>query len=132
MRFATIPAFIFFGFLSCAPVARADCANTQNAFDDVYCNIQVFHQADHQLNMDYGALAKTLNPAEKDSLKHAEIVWIKDRNDQCTQSQDGWDFVAMDCAVDMTNKRDAFLQKITRDCASTGCVDSDIAKESDN
>ncbi len=112
--------------------AKADCAHSSNPFDDVYCDIQVFHQADHQLNVDYGDLSKTLNAAQKASLKQGEIAWIKDRNKQCTESQDGYDFVAMDCAVEMTNKRDSFIKDRARECASTGCVDSAIGKEDDS
>ena len=118
-------------FCFAAPRAFADCTDASSPFDQVYCDIQVFHQADHQLNTDYSAFYKTLNPAQQHSLKEGEIAWIKDRNAQCTQSDDGWDFVAMDCAVDMTNKRDAYIQKLARECASTGCVDSEIGKESE-
>jgi uncharacterized protein YecT (DUF1311 family) len=112
--------------------ARADCANTNNPFDDVYCDIQVFHQADHQLNVDYSDFYKTLNPAEQSSLKHGEILWIKDRNQQCTMSQNNFDFVAMDCAVQLTNQRDSFIKDRARECASTGCVDSAIGKENNS
>lgn len=112
-----------------APRAFADCTSASSPFDQVYCDIQVFHQADHQLNTDYSALYKTLNPSEQHSLKEGEIAWIKDRNAQCTQSNGGWDFVAMDCAVDMTDKRDTFIQTLARACASTGCVDADMGKE---
>jgi uncharacterized protein YecT (DUF1311 family) len=111
--------------------ARADCANTNNPFDDVYCDIQVFHQADHQLNGDYAALKKLLNPAEQASLKQGEVAWIKDRNAQCTQSDNDYEFVAMDCAVSMTNTRDDFIKSRERECASTGCVDGELAKEKD-
>jgi uncharacterized protein YecT (DUF1311 family) len=55
-----------FAFVA-ASGAKADCANTNSPFDDVYCDIQVFHQADHQLNDDYGALKKLLNPAQQPS-----------------------------------------------------------------
>lgn len=128
MRLFTIAA-IFISFMVMAPRAFADCTHTSSPFDDVYCDIQVFHQADHQLNTDYAALHKTLNPTQQQSLKSGEIAWIKDRNSKCTQSQDGWDFVAMDCAVDMTNKRDAFIQEMARYCSSTGCKDSELGKE---
>lgn len=111
--------------------AKAACKSTNNPFDDVYCQIQVFHQADHQLNIDYGALYKTLNAAEQASLRQGEIAWIKDRNQQCVESQDGYDFVAMDCAVEMTNTRDDFIKARQRECASTGCVDSELEKERD-
>jgi len=111
--------------------AKADCSQLTEPFDQVYCDIQVFHQADHQLNVDYSDLHKILNPAEQTSLAHGEIAWIKDRDQTCTESQDGYNFVAMDCAVDMTNQRDSFLKDRARECASTGCVDSEIGKEND-
>ncbi len=111
--------------------AKADCTSTNSPFDDVYCDIQVFHQADHQLNVDYGTLYKSLNSNEQTDLRHGEIAWIKDRNQQCTETQDGYNFVAMDCAVEMTNTRDDFIKARQRECASTGCVDSEIGKEND-
>jgi uncharacterized protein YecT (DUF1311 family) len=117
--------------LAAATGAHADCANTNSPFDDVYCDIQVFHQADHQLNDDYGALKKLLNPAQQASLKQGEVAWIKDRNAQCTQSDNDYEYVAMDCAVAMTNKRDDFIKARERECSSTGCVDSELAKEND-
>ncbi len=117
--------------LVAAAGAKADCANTNSPFDDVYCDIQVFHQADHQLNDDYGALKKLLNPAQQASLKQGEVAWIEDRNSQCTQSDNDYEYVSMDCAVSMTNKRDDFINARERECASTGCVDSELAKEND-
>jgi soluble lytic murein transglycosylase len=125
-------ALLSAGFLLLAATgARADCTSASSPFDQVYCDIQVFHQADHQLNTDYADLAKMLNPAEKSSLRSAEIAWIKDRNDKCTMTQDGYDFVAMDCATDETSARDDFIKARARECSSTGCVDSELAKESD-
>ncbi len=109
--------------------AKADCTTSSNPFDDVYCDIQVFHQADHQLNVDYGALAKLLKPAEVASLKHGEIDWIKDRNATCTSTQGSYEFVAMDCAVALTNKRDEFIKARERECGSTGCVDDALGRE---
>ncbi len=111
--------------------AQADCSSTHNPFDEVYCDIQTFHQADHQLNTDYSDLAKQLNPTEQASLKHGEIAWIKDRNAQCTMTQGGYNFVAMDCATDMTTRRDDFIKSRSREWASTGCVDSALRKEND-
>jgi uncharacterized protein YecT (DUF1311 family) len=125
--------FAVAGFtLITATAAKADCANASNPFDEVYCDIQVFHQADHQLNVDYSGLYKVLNPAEQSSLKHGEIQWIKDRNEKCTMSQDGFDFVAMDCAVQLTNDRDSFIKNRARECSSTGCIDSAIGKENES
>jgi uncharacterized protein YecT (DUF1311 family) len=125
-------AILSAGFLLfAATAAKADCTSASSPFDQVYCDIQVFHQADHQLNTDYADLAKMLKPAEKSSLRSAEISWIKDRNDQCTTTQDSYDFVAMDCAIDQTTARDDFVKARARECASTGCVDSELAKEHD-
>jgi uncharacterized protein YecT (DUF1311 family) len=109
--------------------AKAACTSTNSPFDEVYCGVQVFHQADHQLNIDYGAFYKTLDANEQSSLREGEIAWIKDRNQQCTESQDGYNFVAIDCAVKMTNMRDDFIKSRQRECASTGCIDSEIGKE---
>ena len=130
MKVSTLSALLF-PFYLVAPSAYADCSSTNNPFDDIYCQIQVFHQMDHQLNTDYAALHKMLNSSQQKSLRASEITWIKDRNSQCTQSDGGWDYVSMDCAVDMTNKRDQFIQQLQRECSSTGCVDSEIAKEFD-
>ena len=75
---ALVPLFL------AAPRAFADCTNTNSPFDGVYCDIQVFHQADHQLNEDYKSLHTMLNASQKHSLKESEITWIQDRNSQCT------------------------------------------------
>ena len=130
MLLKTCAAAGVFVLLSAAG-AKADCTSTNSPFDDVYCDIQVFHQADHQLNDDYSALKKLLNPTQQAALKEGEVAWIKDRNAQCTQTDNDYEYVAMDCAVAMTNKRDDFIKARERECSSTGCVDSELAKEND-
>jgi uncharacterized protein YecT (DUF1311 family) len=73
-------------------------------------------------------LRKHLNPTQQSSLQNGQLAWIKQRDDQCSEEKPTGYFVNLDCAVDMTQKRMAFLQKRERECTSTGCVDSKLGE----
>ncbi len=102
----------------------AGCAKPRNAFDQVYCASNLFSQADRDLNQEYTRLRQHLNPTQQSSLKSGQIVWIRQRDDQCSEQKASGYFVNLDCAVDTTQKRMAFLQERERECTSTGCVES--------
>lgn len=106
----------------------AGCAKPRNAFDQVYCAGNLFSQADRDLNQEYTGLRKHLNPAQQGSLKNGQLAWIKQRDDQCSEEKPTGYFVNLDCAVDMTQKRMAFLQERERECTSTGCVESKLGE----
>jgi uncharacterized protein YecT (DUF1311 family) len=106
----------------------AGCAKPRNAFDEVYCASTLFSQSDRDLNQQYTRLRQHLNPAQQGALKTGQVAWIKQRDDQCSESKPSGFFVNLDCAVDMTQKRMAFLQERERECTSTGCVDSKLGE----
>jgi uncharacterized protein YecT (DUF1311 family) len=106
----------------------AGCAKPRNAFDQVYCAGNLFSQADRDLNQEYTRLRQHLNAAQQSSLKSGQIAWIRQRDDQCSERKASGYFVNLDCAVDTTQKRMAFLQERERECTSTGCVDSKLGQ----
>lgn len=104
----------------------AGCATPKNAFDQVYCAGTLFAQVDHDLNVEYGNLRKSLKPSGLAALKQGQLAWIKDRNDQCSEEKPSGYFVNLDCANTMTQDRLAFLKERDRECTSTGCVESKL------
>ncbi|WP_397458773.1 lysozyme inhibitor LprI family protein [Pseudomonas asplenii] len=106
----------------------AGCAKPRNAFDQVYCVGNLFSQADRDLNQEYTALRKHLNPTQQTTLKNSQLVWIKQRDNQCSEEKSNGYFVNLDCAVDMTQQRMTFLQKRERECTSTGCIESRLGE----
>lgn len=106
----------------------AGCAKPRNAFDQVYCAGNVFSQADHDLNQKYSSLRTRLNPAQQAALKSGQLGWLKQRDEQCSEEKDNGYFVNLDCAVNMTQQRLAFLQERERECNSTGCVDDKLGQ----
>jgi uncharacterized protein YecT (DUF1311 family) len=106
----------------------AGCAKPRNAFDQVYCASTVFSQADRDLNAQYGRLRTHLNPAQQASLKSGQLQWLKQRDQQCSEEKESGYFVNLDCAVNMTQERLAFLQERERECNSTGCVNDKLGQ----
>ena len=106
----------------------AGCGKPRNAFDQVYCASTVFSQADRDLNAQYSRLRTHLNPTQQASLKSGQLQWLKQRDQQCSEEKDSGYFVNLDCAVNMTQQRLAFLQERERECNSTGCVDGKLGQ----
>lgn len=106
----------------------AGCAKPRNAFDQVYCSSNIFSQADRDLNQQYSRLRTHLNPAQQTSLKTGQLAWLKQRDQQCSEEKNNGYFVNLDCAVEMTQQRLAFLQERERECNSTGCVDDKLGQ----
>ncbi|WP_024680232.1 lysozyme inhibitor LprI family protein [Pseudomonas syringae] len=106
----------------------AGCAKPRNAFDQVYCAGNLFSQSDRDLNQEYTALRKHLNSTQQSSLKSGQLAWIKQRDAQCSEEKPSGYFVNLDCAVDMTQSRLAFLKERERECTSTGCVESKLGE----
>lgn len=106
----------------------AGCATPRNAFDQVYCAGNLFSQADHDLNESYGALRKQLQPAQQDALKKGQLAWIRQRDNECSEEKSNGYYVNLDCAVQKTQERQAFLKERQRECSSTGCVNSKIGE----
>jgi uncharacterized protein YecT (DUF1311 family) len=106
----------------------AGCATPQNAFDQVYCAGNLYAQVDHDLNVAYGNLKKHLTAAQSNSLKTGQLAWIKQRDANCSESKADGFYVNLQCAVDTTQARLAFLKERDRECTSTGCVSSKIGE----
>ena len=106
----------------------AGCAKPRNAFDQVYCASNIFSQADRDLNQQYSRLRTHLNPGQQAALKTGQLAWPKQRDQQCSEEKDSGYFVNLECAVEMTQQRQAFLQERERECNSTGCVDSKLGQ----
>jgi uncharacterized protein YecT (DUF1311 family) len=104
----------------------AGCAKPRNAFDQVYCAGNLFSQADKDLNTTYGDLRKQLKAPEQATLRTGQLAWIKQRDNACSEEKPNGYYVNLDCAVDMTQQRQAFLKERQRECSSTGCVDSKL------
>ncbi|WP_296257840.1 MULTISPECIES: lysozyme inhibitor LprI family protein [unclassified Pseudomonas] len=109
-------------------VQAAGCAQPRNAFDQVYCVSNLFSQADRDLNQEYTALRKHLNPTQQSALKAGQVAWIKQRDNDCSEEKSSGYFVNLACAVETTQQRMAFLQERERECTSTGCVDSKLGQ----
>jgi len=120
-----------FALLLSTPLAAyaAGCATPQNAFDQVYCAGNLFAQVDRDLNTAYGSLKKHLTPAQSSSLKTGQLAWIKQRDANCSESKSDGYYVNLQCAVDTTQSRLAFLKERERECTSTGCVSSKLGGE---
>jgi len=106
----------------------AGCGKPRNAFDQVYCASTVFSQADRDLNQQYSRLRTHLNPTQQTSLKNGQLQWLKQRDQQCSEEKDSGYFVNLDCAVNMTQQRLAFLQERERECSSTGCANDKLGQ----
>ncbi len=110
-------------------VYAAGCATPHNAFDQVYCAGNLFAQVDHDLNTAYGSLKKHLTSDQANSLKTGQLAWIKQRDANCSETKTDGFYVNLQCAVDTTQARLAFLKERERECTSTGCVSSKIGGE---
>lgn len=113
--------------LSCGAYA-AGCGKPRNAFDQVYCSATEFAQADRDLNQIYTRLRGQLQPAQQSVLKDGQVAWIKQRDASCANEQPSGYFVNLECAVNTTQQRIAFLKERERECTSTGCVDSKLGQ----
>jgi uncharacterized protein YecT (DUF1311 family) len=117
-------------FALAVPLAAsaAGCAKPRGAFDEVYCSSTQFSQIDRDLNDEYGRLRKQLSGDQQATLKGTQLAWLKQRDDQCSETRDTGYFVNLQCAIDMTQARLSFLRERERECSSTGCVSSKLSQ----
>jgi len=102
------------------------CEKPRNAFDQVYCLSAQFSQVDRDLNQQYSRLRQQLKAPQQAMLRNGQLAWIRQRDAQCSErrrSNRNY-LIDLQCAVDMTQQRIAFLQKRERECSSTGCVNA--------
>lgn len=116
-----IVAALLSGILPMAGAGAAGCGKPRNAFDQVYCTSTEFSQADRDLNTQYGALRKLLNASQQESLRKAQLAWIRQRDDECSLEKPNGYYVNLTCAMEHTQQRLAALKERERECSSTGC-----------
>ncbi|PZA07887.1 MULTISPECIES: lysozyme inhibitor LprI family protein [unclassified Meiothermus] len=102
----------------------AGCDNPGTDFDYVYCAIQLYQQADKDLNKVYKQLVGKLDAEGRSILRTSQLAWIRQRNQRCTEVAGDARLVNLDCALRMTTQRTDFLKARIRECNSTGCVNS--------
>ncbi len=104
----------------------AGCERTSTEFDGLYCVVQLYVQADKELNDVYKELFGKLNKQGQGLLRVAQIKWIAARDQASGKMLDGERVFYMDTATQMTTERAAFLKACLRECNSTGCVNSKL------
>ena len=111
--------------ISSAQVASG-CDNPKNEFDDHYCFLQRYIQADKDLNVIYKELRNLLDSEGKQLLKTSELRWIKEREKAVIGEISGEKVFFMGRAMSRTESRLEFLKARVRECNSTGCVNSKL------
>ena len=107
-----------------APARAASCDNPRTDFDNLYCERKVFMQADSDLNLVYNKLRARLNPADKRTLLTAQRGWIRERDAECSMTEDDNIRVNIECAKTKTIARTNWLNDRLRECTSSGCRSS--------
>lgn len=121
-----IMVFVLLGVLGFSMAKAAGCERTSTEFDSLYCVVQLYVQADKELNDAYKELFGKLNKEGQTLLKAAQLKWIKDRDQASGKVLDGERVFYMDTATQMTSERTAFLKARLRECNSTGCVNGKL------
>ncbi|RQO75910.1 hypothetical protein DBR44_07115 [Aquitalea sp. FJL05] len=112
--------------LSASALANSACDKPKNDFDGLYCLNKVYSQADKDLNESYGELAKLLDADGRKQLKNGQLAWIRQRNNDCSYSDQRGFFVNLDCATRTTIDRLQFINDRKRECKSAGCMNSKL------
>lgn len=108
--------------------AQADnCDHTRNSLDAIHCNNLVYQKADKELNSIYKQLRAKLNTTEKNTLRRAQVRWIKARDAECTMnSVDMGEVIDSRCLLDQTTERTNWLNDRLRECKTVGCMKSKL------
>lgn len=79
------------------------------------CFIQDFNKVDKELNVIYKKKMSSLNHIQKIKLKKLQREWIKEKQSNCTVDETNYGreshFEAIQCEIDMTKERIAYLKK---------------------
>jgi len=110
-----------------APARTASCDNPRTDFDNLYCERKVYMQADSDLNLVYNKLRARLNPTDKRTLLTAQRGWIRERDAECSMTEDDNIRVNIECAKTKTIARTNWLNDRLRECTSSGCRSSLLA-----
>lgn len=81
LKFIVITAIVF-GFANNSR-AQSRCDTMQTATDQSACAVEMFKQADAQLNAAYQRLTYIISPERKAKLTQAQLAWIQFRDNQC-------------------------------------------------
>lgn len=100
------------------------CDNPINAYDKTYCAASKMIQLDKEINDQYGKTLKVLNASQKQDVKHAQIQWIRDRDNECSSNG----AVAVSCVNDKMEARISLLKSIQRECGQSGCDKALLSK----
>lgn len=100
------------------------CDNPINAYDKTYCAASKMIQLDKEINDQYGKTLKVLNASQKQDVKHAQIQWIRDRDNECSNNGT----VAVSCVNDKMEARISLLKSIQRECGQSGCDKALLSK----
>lgn len=96
-----------------------NCDNARNAYDDIYCSNKIYASADAELNKNYQLLRAKLSSNQKTILKRSQVAWIKQRDAQCSDEAERTVFV--NCNLEQTQQRNAWLRERLRECDTVGC-----------
>ncbi|WP_027483317.1 lysozyme inhibitor LprI family protein [Deinococcus pimensis] len=118
----------FLAFLAAAALSLAASAGAQNNcdgnltdFDAVYCYQKLFVKADADLNAVYTKLLAALPESGRATLRARQREWIRRRDAESVLTRDGFKYVSVDRATDMTVARTNELGDRLRECVSSGC-----------
>lgn len=103
-----------------------NCDNARNTYDDIYCTNKIYASADADLNKNYQQLRKQLNAAQQKTLKKSQLVWIRQRDAECTD--DVQSTVNVQCRLTTTQDRNHWLQERLRECQTVGCKTSRLSE----
>ena len=106
--------------------ANSACDQPRDDFDGLYCLNKVYQEADKELNTAYKKLNNQLDKAGKAALKSGQLVWIENRNKNCSRLEPEGFFVNLSCATNATVERLRFIQDRSRECSSSGCQNSKL------
>jgi len=110
--------------LSLLAAQSSNCDKPRNDFDGLYCLNKVYQQADNELNATFQKLSAQLNADGKARLKRGQLAWIRERNEECSETRGEAFLVNLRCATETTVDRLNFLQARYRECVSSGCRNS--------
>lgn len=101
--------------------AQNNCDGSLSDFDAVYCYQKLYVQADRDLNAVYTRLLVVLPVGARERLRAAQRTWIRQRDTASVLTRDGFTYVSVDRATEMTVARTNELTDRLRECQSSGC-----------
>lgn len=107
--------------------AHADnCDHVRNSYDAVHCNNKMYVNADNELNKNYQELQSKLSTQQKSILKHSQLVWIKNRDQNCSGESNVGTVIYTVCQLHKTQERNSWLRERLRECKTIGCKTSSL------